>query len=47
MPSLPAMEVDGEEAEGVSTEALVLPTIGTLLATGAVAGMVCRAPDRP
>ena len=36
-----------EESVPVSTEALVLPTIGTLLVTGAVASLVCRSPDQP
>lgn len=36
-----------EERGRVSLEAVVLPAIGTLLATGAVVSTVCRSPDQP
>ncbi len=37
----------GEESGGPTTESLVLPTVGSLLLTGAVASMVCRTPSQP
>ncbi len=40
-------EREAAAESGSRTAALVLPTIGTLLATGAVASMTCRTPSRP
>lgn len=37
----------GEKSGTLTTESLALPTIGSLLMTGAVASMVCRTPSQP